>query len=244
MKSRLEFEKTVPEVGDLIIGTSHHDIGEIVQISRWPGGNYGIRLYRLKCIVKGSEKNMVVPHLHFNWVGDHWVLSNCPYRIEVEKPLSLDWFVTDPESQTTRSVIAPSAEAAVTIARQESHYGINSDSVCVGQLHSVSVRVDGTKLLRQFLLDIDNKENPSSPFRGLGCSEGGRAQLTAQMAGMRESRIARFSQRVEEAFDELTCGHGFWWMLEGRTDLHCTQCSNQIPACVCPHGSNDNDTSE
>jgi hypothetical protein len=241
VKSRLEFEKSEPEVGDMVVGIPHRELGEITQVTKRPSAKYGIMFYRLECNIQGRVKSMVVPHFHFNWVGDHWVLTSNPYRIQIEKPLMMDWFVTDPESQTTRAVVAGSAESAVALTREAP---TSADTVCVGQLHSVSVKINGAKILRQLLMDIDNRNSPSSPFHGLDCSEGGSAQLRAQMAWMHEARIARFSQAVEDAFEELTCGHGFWWMVEGTTTLHCSQCYQTIPACICPHGSNDSVASE
>ena len=93
-------------------------------------------------------------------------------------------------------------------------------------------------------MDLDKRHHPVSPFHGLDCTEGGRAQLAAQLLYFHPMKVERFSRAVEKAFNELTGGHGFWWMMEGRTDLHCTECYRQIASCVCPNHSNGNDTSE
>ena len=241
METRLKFEKEVPEVGDLLVGVPHRIQAEILSVVK-ESERPNVTLYHLKCKTKDGIREMTVPDFHFNWLGDHWILSSHPYRIEVEKPLRMDWFVTDPENQSTRSFVAPTAAAAVAMQREVSN--TSPDSVFAGQLHSMSVKIDGAKILNQLLGDLERRHHPASPFHGLDCSDGTRAQLKAQMSWMSESRIAKFSKAVEDAFNELTCGHGFWWMVEGRSSPHCSECFYHICDCACPHGSNDRDTSE
>tara|TARA_B100001173_G_scaffold238726_1_gene208456 strand:+ start:1798 stop:2529 length:732 start_codon:yes stop_codon:yes gene_type:complete len=240
MESRLEFEKSVPEVGDIVVGVPHRQHGEIMSME--VSQQIHFKLYSLECKMQDGEvRTMLVPDFHFHWLGDHWILSSKPYEITVESPLSLDWFVTDPESQTTQSFVAPTAAAAVAMSMNQNKS--SSDSVCVGKLNSISVKIDGGKILRQLLVDLDKRHHPVSPFHGLDCTEGGRAQLTAQMMFFHPEKISRFSRAVEKAFNDLTAGHGFWWMMEGRTDLHCVECYRQIASCVCPNDSNGNDAS-
>jgi hypothetical protein len=103
----------------------------------------------------------------------------------------------------------------------------------VGQLHAVSAKADGEKFLNSLLYDLVRRQHPKSPFYGMDFSEGASAQLRTQVKWLNRGKMRDFAVAVEEAFDQLTCGHGFWWMMEGPSTPHCLKCASVLYGCSC-----------
>ena len=234
VRTAFESAKPQPEVDDLLVGIPQTTWRQIDSIEVMPGKRG--TLYRLVTRKYGGEepgapRELVVPATHLDWVGDHWLLFDSPYRIQIDGALRMDWFITEPVTQTTTTCVASTAEAAVSSYRET--HEVAEGTVFVGQLHAVSAKADGEKFLGSLLQDLVKRQHPQSPFYGLDFSEGASAQLRTQVAWLNQSKMGDFAKAVEVAFDELTCGAGFWWMMEGPSVPHCIKCSSLLYDCSC-----------